>query len=99
MFPLLLSIAQEQFAWSVALVLVSFVAAGGRMFIVQRQLLIRSEELQQAFPCCGESQKAPRTRVFVKDLKGRYLMINSAGARFPGRSADESRGQDGLGTL
>src|SRR5208282_3376800 len=32
--------------------------------------------------------------VFVKDLQGRYLMINSAGARFLGRSIEEVIGKD-----
>ena len=31
--------------------------------------------------------------VFVKDLQGRYLMINTAGARFLGRTVDEVIGQ------
>jgi PAS domain S-box-containing protein len=32
--------------------------------------------------------------VFVKDLHGRYLMINSAGARFIGKSVEEVLGKD-----
>ena len=32
--------------------------------------------------------------VFVKDLQGRYLMINSAGARFLGKTVDEVIGKD-----
>jgi PAS domain S-box-containing protein len=32
--------------------------------------------------------------VFVKDLQGRYLMINSAGARFLGKPVDEVIGKD-----
>jgi PAS domain S-box-containing protein len=34
--------------------------------------------------------------VFVKDLQGRYLMINSAGAAFAGRSVDEFLGKTDL---
>jgi two-component system, cell cycle sensor histidine kinase and response regulator CckA len=34
--------------------------------------------------------------VFVKDLQGRYLMINSAGAAFAGRSVDEILGKTDL---
>ena len=33
--------------------------------------------------------------VFVKDLDGRYLMMNSAGARFHGRTVDEMIGKTG----
>lgn len=46
-FPLLLSVAREQFWWSVVLVLVSFTAAGGRMVVVQNQLLVSSKELRK----------------------------------------------------
>jgi two-component system, cell cycle sensor histidine kinase and response regulator CckA len=92
-FPLLLSMAQEQFAWSVVLVLVSFVAAGGRMFVVQRQLLIRSRELQHNVSLLRGITEGTTDAVFVKDLQGRYLMINSAGAAFAGRSMDEILGK------
>jgi two-component system cell cycle sensor histidine kinase/response regulator CckA len=95
-FPLLLNLAQEQFAWSVALVLVSFVAAGGRMFVVQRQLLIRSRELQHSVSLLRGITEGTTDGVFVKDLQGRYLMINSAGAAFAGRSADEIVGKTDL---
>jgi two-component system, cell cycle sensor histidine kinase and response regulator CckA len=92
-FPLLLSLAQEQFVWSVSLVLLSFVAAGGRMFVVQRQLLIRSRELQHSVSLLRGITEGTTDAVFVKDLKGRYLMINSAGAAFAGRSVDEILGK------
>lgn len=92
-FPLLLMVAQEQFAWSVALVLVSFVAAGGRMFVVQRQLLIRSRELQHTVSLLRGITEGTTDAVFVKDLQGRYLMINSAGAAFAGKSVEEILGK------
>jgi PAS domain S-box-containing protein len=47
-FPLVLRIAQEQFLWSVVLVMVSFAAASGRLFVVQNQLLASSLALQQS---------------------------------------------------
>src|SRR5215831_5294553 len=47
-FPLVLRIAQEQFFWSVVLVMVSFAAASGRLFVVQDQLLASSLALQQS---------------------------------------------------
>ena len=92
-FPLLLSVAQEQFASSVVLVLVSFIAAGGRMFVVQRQLLIRSRELQKNIYLLRGITEGTTDAVFVKDLQGRYLMINSAGAAFVGRSVEEILGK------
>lgn len=95
-FPMLLTLVQEQFAWSVALVLVSFVAAGGRMFVVQRQLLIRSRELQHSVLLLRGITEGTTDAVFVKDLQGKYLMINSAGAAFAGRSVDEILGKTDL---
>lgn len=92
-FPLLLSVAQEQFAWSVVLVLVSFVAAGARMFVVQRQLLVRSRELQESVSLLRGITEGTTDTVFVKDLQGRYLMVNSAGAAFAGTSVPEVLGK------
>jgi two-component system, cell cycle sensor histidine kinase and response regulator CckA len=92
-FPLLLSVAQEQFMWSVVLVLASFVTAGGRMFVVQRQLLIRSRELQTNISLLRGITEGTTDAVFVKDLQGRYLMINSAGANFAGKSVEQILGK------
>ncbi|HKU27155.1 MAG TPA: PAS domain-containing protein [Candidatus Sulfotelmatobacter sp.] len=92
-FPLLLSVAQEQFMLSVVLVLVSFIAAGGRMFVVQRQLVIRSQELQKNINLLGGITEGTTDAVFVKDLQGKYLMINSAGAGFVGKSIDQILGK------
>ncbi len=93
-FPLVLQIAQEQFLWSVFLVMVSFAAAGGRLFVVQRQLLYSSQELQKNLSLLQGITEGTTDSVFVKDLQGRYLMMNSAGARFLGRSIEEVIGKD-----
>jgi len=93
-FPLVLRIAQEQFLWSVVLVMVSFAAAGGRMFFVQNQLLISSRELQKNLALLQGITEGTTDSVFVKDLQGRYLMINSAGAGFLGRNAADVLGKD-----
>jgi two-component system, cell cycle sensor histidine kinase and response regulator CckA len=93
-FPLVLSIAQEQFFWSVVLVMVSFAAASGRLFVVQNQLLISSREVQKNLALLQGIMEGTTDAVFVKDLEGRYLMINSAGAGFLGRSIDDVLGKD-----
>jgi PAS domain S-box-containing protein len=93
-FPLVLSIAQEQFFWSVALVMVSFAAASGRLFVVQKQLLVSSRELQENLGLLQGITEGTTDAVFVKDLQGRYLMMNAAGARFLGRSVDDVLGKD-----
>jgi two-component system, cell cycle sensor histidine kinase and response regulator CckA len=93
-FPLVLSIAQEQFFWSVVLVLISFAAAGGRMFVVQNQLLISSRELEKNLALLQGITDGTTDAVFVKDLQGRYLMMNAAGAGFLGRSVEEVLGKN-----
>jgi len=92
-FPLVLRIAEEQFYWSVLLVILSFAAAGGRLFVVQKQLVISSRELQKNLTLLQGITEGTIDAVFVKDLQGRYLMINSAGARFLGRSVEEVLGK------
>jgi two-component system, cell cycle sensor histidine kinase and response regulator CckA len=92
-FPLVLQIAQEQFFWSVVLMIVSFAAANGRLFLVQRQLLYSSQELQKHLSLLEGITEGTTDAVFVKDLQGRYLMMNSAGARFLERSIEEVVGR------
>jgi two-component system cell cycle sensor histidine kinase/response regulator CckA len=93
-FPLVLGIAREQFVWSVVLVTVSFAAAGGRMFVVQNELLVSSRELEKNLSLLQGITEGTTDAVFVKDLQGRYLMINSAGGRFLGRSTEEVIGRN-----
>src|SRR5208337_3581919 len=92
-FPLVLRIAQEQFVWSVLLVMVSFAAAGGRLFVLQNQLLVSSRELENNLALLRGITEGTPDAVFVKDLEGRYLMINSAGARFLGLTPPEVVGK------
>jgi two-component system cell cycle sensor histidine kinase/response regulator CckA len=93
-FPLVLGIAQEQFLWSVVLVMVSFAAASGRLFVVQNQLMTSSRELEKNLSLLQGITEGTTDAVFVKDLVGRYLMINSAGASFLGRGVAEILGKD-----
>jgi len=92
-FPMVVSIAEEQFWWSVALVMVSFAAASGRLFVVQNQLMVSSHELEKNLSLLQGITEGTTDAVFVKDLEGRYLMINSAGARILGRGVDEVLGK------
>ncbi|HSY92828.1 MAG TPA: PAS domain S-box protein [Candidatus Binatus sp.] len=95
-FPLVLGIAQEQFLWSVILVMVSFAAASGRMFVVQNQLLISSRELETNLALLQGITEGTTDSIFVKDLDGRYVMINSAGARGRGLSVQEVIGKNAI---
>ena len=89
----MLSIAQEQFWWSVILVLVSFAAASGRLFVVQNQLLISAHEVERNLALLKGITEGTTDAVFVKDLQGKYIMINTAGARFLGRGAPDIIGK------
>jgi len=92
-FPLLLSIAREQFYWSVVLATLSFVAAGGRMFVVQRQLLSSSQELQKNLTLLRGITESTIDAVFVKDREGRYVMVNPAAARNVGLTIEQVIGR------
>jgi two-component system, cell cycle sensor histidine kinase and response regulator CckA len=92
-FPMVLLIAQEQFLWSVVLVMASFAAAGGRLFVVQNQLMVSSRELEKNLSLLQGITEGTTDAVFVKDLDGRYRMINSAGARFLGHNVEEVIGK------
>jgi PAS domain S-box-containing protein len=93
-FPLVLGIAEEQFLWAVVLVTVSFAAAAGRMFVVQNQLLISSREFEKSLALLQGITEGTTDAIFVKDLQGRYRMMNSSGARFLGRQAEDVIGKD-----
>jgi len=92
-FPLALRIAQEQFLSSIFLVTISFAAAGGRLFVVQNQLLVSTRELQNNLSLLQGITEGTTDSIFVKDLQGRYLMINTAGARLLGRNVEEVIGK------
>jgi PAS domain S-box-containing protein len=93
-FPLVLRIAEEQFYWSVVLVMVSFAVASGRIFVIQNQLLISSHEIQKNLSLLQGITEGTTDSISVKDLDGRYLMINSAGARFLGRRVEDVLGKN-----
>jgi hypothetical protein len=95
-FPLILSIAREQFYWSVALALISFAAAGGRLFVVQRQLLISSQELKKHLALLQGITESTIDAVFVKNRSGCYVMVNPAAARMVGLTVDEVIGRTDL---
>ena len=92
-FPMVLNIAREQFYWSVVLALVSFAAAGGRLFVVQRQLLISSQELQKNLALLQGITENTTDAVFVKDRDGHYVMVNPAAARFVGLTVEQVIGK------
>ncbi len=95
-FPLLLGVAQERFWWAFVLVLVSFAAAGGRLFVVQSQLLASSRELQKNLSLLQGITESTTDSIFVKDSEGRYIMANAASARFVGLTVGQLLGRTDL---
>jgi PAS domain S-box-containing protein len=57
---------------------------------------VNSGELQKNLSLLQGITEGTTDAVFVKDLKGRYLMMNSAGARFLGRSVDGVIGRNDM---
>ena len=92
-FPLMLSVARERFVCSFVLVLVSFAAASGRLFVLQRQLLISSQELQKSLTLLQGITESTTDAVFVKSRDGRYVMANPAAARNVGLSVEQVIGK------
>ena len=88
-FPLVLSVAREQFGWAATLAVVSFASAGGRMFFVQNQLLASSQALQKNLALLRGIMESTPDAVFVKDLNGRYMMVNPAAGKYVNRASDE----------
>ena len=52
------------------------------------------EKLKESYNLLNSIIKQTNYAIFVKDIKGRYLMINSAGSNFIGKSMEEILGKD-----
>ena len=59
------------------------------MFFVQNQLLASSQELQKNLALLRGILESTPDAVFVKDLNGRYMMVNPAAGKFVSRTPDE----------
>lgn len=60
---------------------------------LEQQVAERTETLQKNHAILAAVTEGTTDAVFVKDCEGRYLMINSAGAAFLGKSVDEVIGK------
>ncbi len=95
-FPLALEIAQERFVWAAMLALISLIAAGGRLFVVQYQLLVNSRERQKNLALLQGIMESTTDAVFVKDLQGRYVIVNPTAARIAGKRIEQVEGKTDL---
>jgi len=81
-----LQIAVQRMRLAVAIVFLSFICSGAGLLVTQ----VRKERSHRLL---GVVIEGTQDAIYVKDLDGRYLMINSAGAGFLGRGVEEVIGK------
>ncbi len=81
-----LQIAVQRMRLAVAIVFLSFVCSGAGLLVTQ----VRKERSHRLL---GVVIEGTQDAIYVKDLDGRYLMINSAGAGLLGREVEEVIGK------
>ena len=75
-------IAEQQFAIAVLAVLFSFACSSLRIVLADRQQSRSDEALKQRNALVKSVFEGTGDAIFVKDLEGRYLIVNAAVARF-----------------
>jgi two-component system cell cycle sensor histidine kinase/response regulator CckA len=96
LFVLVMSarIAQERVALASIVVLVSFACSSARLLMTQHRQQRSTDALRQSHGLLEAVIEGTTDAIFVKDVNGRYLMINSAGAGLLGSSAAEVVGKN-----
>ncbi|MBZ5528141.1 MAG: response regulator [Acidobacteriia bacterium] len=89
-------IAREQHAVAWVAVAAAFACSSARLVLTNRKQEETAEELASSHRLLQAVIEGTTDAVYVKDLQGRYLMINSAGARFLGMGAEEIAGKSDL---
>jgi len=67
----------------------SFACSGARLFLTNAKLQQASEKLANSLQLLAAVSEGTTDAIFVKDLEGRYLMINGAGAGLLGKTINE----------
>ncbi len=95
-FVLLMSarIAQERVALASIVVLVSFACSSSRLLMTQHRQQRSTAALERTHGLLHAIIEGTSDAIFVKDLQGRYVMINAAGAKLLGHSVEEVSGKD-----
>ena len=78
---------------SAFLVVISFAVAGTRLLITQFRQEHTLEDLRQSNELLHSIVEGTSEAVYLKDLEGRYLLMNSAGARSIGKTVEEVLGK------
>lgn len=89
-------IVREQHAVAWLAVAASFACSSARLVLTNRKREQATEALAGSHSLLQAVTEGTPDAVYVKDLQGRYLMINSAGARFFGKRAEEIIGKKDL---
>ena len=97
-FPLLVMImaariVRAQLVLAAFAVLISLIITYARLLLTQREQVRSAAALSESHRLLHSIMEGANEIVFVKDLKGRYLMINTPGARMIGRTVDEVAGK------
>jgi PAS domain S-box-containing protein len=86
-------IAEQQFTIAVLAVLFSFGCSSARIVLADRQQFRSDEALKQRNALVKSVFEGTGDAIFVKDLQGRYLIVNAAVARFFGKSVEQVIGK------
>jgi PAS domain S-box-containing protein len=101
LFPFLVIITASQIVGgqlvvAAAAVLVSLGITYARLVLTQREQETASESLRQSHLLLNSIMEGVNEVIFVKDLHGRYVMINTPGAHMVGHSVEEVIGKTDL---
>ncbi len=86
-------IVRGQLVIAAAAVLVSLVITYGRLVLTQKEQDSSAEALRQNHRLLHSIMEGANEVIFVKDLQGHYLMINTPGAQMLGRTVAEVTGK------
>ena len=98
-FPLLVllmaaEVAQGQLVVAAVAVLVSLTISYSRLIMTSREQRRSAHALRQQHGLLQSIIEGTTESIFVKDLEGRYIMMNSAGARFLNSTTEDVVGKD-----
>jgi PAS domain S-box-containing protein len=98
-FPVLVvamaaNIAPTQLKIAALAVLLSLATSYARLLLTHGELRRSAEALRDHHQLLNAIIEGTTAATYVKDLQGRYLLMNSAGAAFVGKSAAEILGKD-----
>jgi PAS domain S-box-containing protein len=103
-FPVLVvlmaaNIAPTQLKIAALAVLLSLATSHARLLLTHGELRRSSEALRDHHQLLNAIIEGTTAATYVKDLEGRYLLMNSAGATLLGKSAAEILGKDDVALL